>query len=124
VNEERADAVRLGRSQKLRLTAPGREAVDAHQLMVEQARSGTGRAGFEANRSAWANPRGINVEDGLFLVEFAGGERTHQEVARAIERCGASAAEVKKGVLRLLAGGFLEAVPAVAAPPPRNSYRY
>ena len=47
-----AEPLRLGRSQKLRLTAAGREAVDAHQLMVEQARTGSGRAEFEAHRAA------------------------------------------------------------------------
>jgi hypothetical protein len=119
-----AEPLRLGRSQKLRLTAAGREAVDAHQLMVEQARTGSGRAEFEAHRAAWAEPRGIAIGDGLFLVEFSSGDHTHQEIARQLEPCGALPAEVKAGVLRLVALGLLEAVPAAPVPPRRSPYRY
>jgi hypothetical protein len=118
------EPIRLGRSQKLRLTAAGREAVDAHRLMVEQARSGSGRAEFEAHRAAWARPRGIAIEDGLFLVEFSGGDYTHQEIARQLGPCGATPAEVKTGVLRLVGLGLLEAVPDVPVPPRGSSSDY
>jgi hypothetical protein len=118
------EPVRLGRAQKLRLTTAGREAVDAHRLMVERARTVSGRAEFEALRAAWAQPRGIAIEDGLFLVEFSDGDHTHQEIARELEGCGARPSEVKTGVLRLLALGLLEAVPAAPAPPRGSSYRY
>lgn len=124
MSDQNAEPFRLGRAQKLRLTATGREAVDAHRLMVERARSGTGRAEFEASRAAWAQPRGIAPEDGLFLVEFAGHDYTYQQVARELERCGAPPAEVKKGVLRLLALGLLEIVPAQPRPPRRSPYQY
>ena len=123
MSEDTAESFRLGRAQKLRLTAAGQEAVEAHRLMVERARSGTGRAEFEATRAAWAQPRGIAVEDGLFLGEFAGGARTHQEIARQLEPCGALPAEVKKGVLRLLALGLLELVDAEPRPPRPSPYR-
>jgi hypothetical protein len=124
MSAQNPEPFRLGRAQKLRLTAAGREAVDAYRLVVERARTGSGRAEFDAHRAAWAQPRGIAIEDAPFLVEFSDGDHTHQEIARELELCGASPAEVKTGVLRLLALGLLEAVPPTPATPRGSPYRW
>lgn len=111
-----ADGARFGRSQRFRLSPGGVEAAAAYAQMIQQARSGTGRAEFEAARLGWAAPRGLVPEDGLFLVEFGAGERTLAEASRSLESCGTTAREVKAAVQRLLGHGLLE--PVVAPPPP------
>jgi hypothetical protein len=122
VSEETPEKVRFGRSQKFRLTPKGAEAAAAYKLMIEEARSGSGRAQFDAARAAWGTPRGLSAEDGLFLVEFGEGDRTLQEATRNLESSGTTPKEVKAAVEKLLKGGMLEPVPEAPAPvaPPRR----
>lgn len=122
MREENEGKVRFGRAQKFRLSAKGTEAVTAYSTMIEGAKSGTGRAQFDAARQAWSGPRGLVPEDGLFLVEFQAGEKTLAEATRGLESCGTSPKELKAAVTRLLGFGMLEPVPAEPepAPPPRR----
>jgi hypothetical protein len=108
----------LGRSVQLRLSASGREAVDAHRVMIEAARSGNGRAEFEAACTRWAAPRGLVLDDGVFLVAFADGPRTAQQITRDLAETGTRPTEVKDAVMRLIAKGMLERVPV-----PPDSFR-
>ena len=117
MSDESSSPTRLGRSQKLQLTSRGREAVQSYATMIAAARSGTGRAEFDAARSGWSGPRGLSAEDGLFLVEFEGGARTVAEAARALEACGTTPKEVKAAVLHLMELGMLEPVAAPEPPP-------
>lgn len=122
MSDESSSPTRLGRSQKLQLSSRGREAVQAYASMIELARSGTGRAEFDAARKAWGAPRGLAANDGLFLMEFEAGARTLQEAARALEASGTPAKEVKTAVLHLIELGMLETV-APPEPPPAPAYR-
>jgi hypothetical protein len=92
--------------------------------MIEAAKSGTGRAQFDAARAAWGTSLGLPAEDGLYLVEFASGERTVAEATRNLEDCGTTPKEVKAAVERLLKLGMLEPVPAAEPPPPPAPRRY
>ncbi|MDY7225252.1 hypothetical protein [Hyalangium rubrum] len=116
MSDETPEKIRFGRSQKFRLSQKGTEAVTEYKLMLEKARSGSGRAQFDAARAAWGVPFNLTAEDGLFLVEFSEGDRTLPEATRNLDGCGTTAKEVKAAVERLLACGMLEAV--VAPPPP------
>lgn len=123
MREEGEGKVRFGRAQKFRLSARGAEAATAYTAMIEGAKSGTGRAQFDAARQAWSAPRGLSPEDGLYLVEFQAGDRSVPEAARSLEACGTHPKELKAAVERLLGCGMLEPVPAPApapAPPPRR----
>jgi hypothetical protein len=111
-----AGAARFGRSQRFRLSPEGADAAAAYARMIAEARSGSGRAEFDAARKSWAAPRGLVPEDGLFLVEFEAGPRTLAEASRSLDGCGTTAREVKDAVQRLLGFGLL--VPVVEAPPP------
>ena len=113
---EETEKVRYGRAQKFRLSPKGTEAAASYAAMIEAAKSGTGRAQFDAARAAWGASLGLPAEDGLFLGEFAAGERTIAEATRGLDDCGTTAKEVKAAVERLLKLGMLE-VPTVAAPP-------
>ena len=119
-DEDKPEKVRFGRAQKFRLSPKGSEAANAYATMIQSARSGSGRAQFDAAREGWGASLGLRAEDGLFLADFAAGERTIAEAARSLDGCGTTAKEVKTAVDRLLGLGMLEPVPAppepVAAP--------
>ncbi|NMO18656.1 hypothetical protein HPC49_22505 [Pyxidicoccus fallax] len=121
---EGTEKVRYGRAQKFRLSARGAEAATSYGLMIEAAKGGTGRAQFDAARAQWGAPLGLVAEDGLFLVEFSGGERTIAEAMRNLEGCGTPPKEVKAAVERLLKLGMLEPLPAAPPPPAPPPRRY
>jgi hypothetical protein len=115
-DEDKPEKVRFGRAQKFRLSPRGAEAASAYAAMIEQARSGSGRAQFDAARNGWGTQLGLKAEDGLFIADFAAGPRTIAEAARSLDGCGTTAKEVKAAVDRLLALGILEPVPAPPEP--------
>ncbi|MDC0707240.1 hypothetical protein POL68_02040 [Stigmatella sp. ncwal1] len=123
MSDETKDRVRYGRAQKFQLSPTGSEAVAAYELMLAEARAGSGRAQFDAARASWGAPRGLTAEDGLFLVEFGAGERTIAEAMRNLESCGTTSKELKAAVERLLGCGMLMPVAAPPAPPP-TPHRY
>ncbi|MFZ5446378.1 MAG: hypothetical protein ACOZQL_40700 [Myxococcota bacterium] len=98
------------RSQKFRLSEKGQEAVRAYEVTIAQAKTGHGRAEFEAARAAWGTPRGLTADDAPFLVEFGAG-RTLKETAAALADCGTTPKQVKEATERLLSVGMLEPVP-------------
>ena len=115
-DDDKPERVRFGRAQKFRLSPRGAEAAAAYAEMIQQARSGSGRAQFDAARNGWSASLGLQAEDGLFLADFADGERTLAEASRSLEGCGTTAKEVKAAVERLLALGMVEPVPAPPEP--------
>lgn len=118
------ETVRYGRAQKFRLSSKGAEAAASYAAMIEAAKNGTGRAQFDAARATWGASLGLVAEDGLYLGEFAAGERTVSEATRNLEDCGTPAKEVKAAVARLLKLGLLEPLPAAAPPPAPAARRY
>jgi hypothetical protein len=121
---EETEKVRFGRAQKFRLSPKGAEAAASYAAMIEAAKSGSGRAQFDAARASWGASLGLASDDGLFLVEFVPGERTVAEAARSLESCGTTAKEVKAAVERLLKLGMLEPLPAEPPPPAPPPRRY
>ena len=113
LNDEKPEKVRYGRSQKFRLSEKGAEAVTAYEVTIAAARSGTGRAEFDAARKAWSAPRGLAPEDAQYLVEFGVAGRTLKETADSLRDCGTSQKDVKDATDRLIGFGMLEAVPVV-----------
>ncbi|SEM16611.1 hypothetical protein SAMN05444354_112156 [Stigmatella aurantiaca] len=124
MSDETKERVRYGRAQKFQLSPRGSEAVAAYELMLAEARSGSGRAQFDAARASWGAPRGLASEDGLFLVEFGAGDRTIAEAMSNLEDCGTTAKELKAAVDRLLSCGMLQPVAAPPPPPAPAPRRY
>ncbi len=125
MGDETVEKVRFGRAQKFRLSPKGSEAAASYALMIEGAKEGTGRAQFDAARSAWGSSLGLAAEDGLYLVEFGEAARTIPEAVQNLESCGTTAKEVKAAVERLLKHGMLEPLPSAPpppAPPPRRHW--
>lgn len=110
-DDTKPQKVRYGRSQKFRLSEKGNEAVQAYEVTIAAARSGHGRAEFDAARKAWSAPRGLAPEDAQYLVEFGKAGRTLKETADALRDCGTSPKDVKDATERLIGFGMLEVVP-------------
>ena len=106
-----SEKVRYSRSQKFRLSEKGAEAVRAYEVTIAEARTGHGRAEFEAARNAWGTPRGLTADDATFLVEFGLNGRTLKETAESLADCGTTPKQVKDAADRLLGLSMIEAVP-------------
>ena len=106
---------RWPRGQKFGLSAAGAVAEKGHREAVQLARA-QGRAALDAAQTTWAAPLNVLPGDGIVLSEFASGGRMGiGDVARALEDCGITAAEVKSAVDRLAEAGLIEPSGTAAA---------
>ncbi len=105
---------RWPRGQKFLASQAGREAAAAYRQAVHDARA-MGRGALDAAQEAWGAPLGVKGGDGVVLCELQDGKRSIADVARALEECGTSAAEVKDAIDRLTEAGLVEAAPGAAA---------
>ena len=106
-----SDGPRWPRGQKFTLSLAGREAHEAHRTAVLSAR-GLSRASLDAALAAWAAPRQVEPGDGVLLGELLGEPRGLSELTRAFEDAGASSAEVRSALGRLVTAGLVDLVPA------------
>ncbi len=102
---------RWPRGQKFSLSLAGREAQEAHRTAVLSAR-GQSRAALDAALSAWAAPRQVEPSDGVLLGELLERTRGLPDLTRSLEASGASGAEIRAALGRLVAAGLVEAIPA------------
>jgi hypothetical protein len=102
---------RWPRGQKFNLSLRGAAAEAAYREAVATARA-SGRAALDAAQQAWAAPFGVHAGDGVIL-----GGRSIADVARALEDCGTTQADVKAAIDRLTDAGLVEpaAAPEAAA---------
>jgi hypothetical protein len=105
---------RWPRGQKFTLSERGVAAEAAYREMIAGARS-SGRAALGAAQVEWASPLGVAPTDGVVLSELRTGKRSIAEIARALEDCGTTAAEVKSAVDRLTDALLVEPAPMSAA---------
>lgn len=116
------DGPRWPRGQKFSLSLAGREAQEAYRVAVLSAR-GQSRAALDAALSAWAEPRQVQPGDGVLLGELLERPRGLTDLIRGLEDAGASAAEIRAAVARLVASSLVDAVPLKPAdePAPRST---
>ncbi len=105
---------RWPRGQKFRISLLGDEADLAYREAIQLSRAQGRDALFAAERS-WAEPRRVKATDGVILAELRGGKKSIADVARALEDCGTTPAEVKDSVDRLVEAGLVEPASAGAA---------
>jgi hypothetical protein len=121
LNTKMSDGPRWPRGQKFTLSAMGVQAEEAYRGAVLEARA-VSRSALDAALAAWAAPRQVASGDGVILGELRAKPRGLQDLARALEDAGTSAAEVRASVDRLFKAGLLEPVPlasrAVEPAPP------
>lgn len=113
-----SDGPRWPRGQKFTLSLAGREAHEAHRAAVLSAR-GLSRSALDAALAAWAAPRQVDPGDGVLLGELLDKPRGLSDLTRAFENAGASAAEVRSAVARLVSSGLVDLVAAVRQDDPR-----
>jgi hypothetical protein len=105
---------RWPRGQKFALSERGVEAEVAYRDAVAAARS-SGRSALEQAQRQWAAPLGVAPQDGVVLGELRAGRRSIAELARALEDCGTTAADVKAAIDRLTDALLVDAPPVAAA---------
>ena len=105
---------RWPRGQKFTLSAAGVAAEASYREIIAAARS-SGRSALDAAQRAWAEPLGILPGDGVVLSELRAGKRSIADLAKALDDCGVTLADVKAAVDRLTDALLVEPVPADAA---------
>jgi hypothetical protein len=105
---------RWPRGQKFVLTNSGTEAEGAYREAVHTARA-QGRAALDLAQRGWAAPLRLEPGDGVVLSEIRPGRRSIAEVAKGLDDCGTSLAEVKASVDRLAEAGLIEPAPTTTS---------
>ncbi|GEJ59002.1 hypothetical protein [Anaeromyxobacter diazotrophicus] len=105
---------RWPRGQKFMLSERGVVAESTYRDALHAARA-QGRTALDAAQRAWSEPLQLQPSDGVVLGELRGGKRSIADIARTLEDCGTSPAEVKAAIDRLTDAGLVEAVPAAIA---------
>jgi len=106
---------RWPRGQRFSLSPLGVESAATYRQAVAGARA-QGRDSLETAERAWAVPRLLAPGDGVVLCQIEPGRCSLGDLARALEPCGVTAAEVKAAVDRLADAGLIEPVPGAAQP--------
>ena len=105
---------RWPRGQKFGLSPAGTAAEERYREAVQAARA-QGRNALESAQRGWASPLAVEPGDGVVLGELRGGKKSIADVARGLEECGTTAAEVKSAMDRLADAGLIEPVQAAVA---------
>jgi hypothetical protein len=100
---------RWPRGQKFAITSSGLAAAARYREAVQLARGG-GRNALEVAQEAWAASFGAKAGDGVVLGELSSGKHAIADVARALDSCGTTLADVKASVDRLVELGLVEPV--------------
>ena len=105
---------RWPRGQKFVMSISGVAAESAYREAVQAARA-QGRGALDAAQQAWAVPLRVQPSDGVVLGELRSGRKSIADLARGLEECGTSLAEVKSAVDRLTDARLVEPMPAAIA---------
>src|SRR5512133_3701036 len=105
---------RWPRGQKFLTSPSGLVAETEYRDAVQRARA-QGRGALESAQQGWSAPRGLDAIDGVVLGELRSGQKSIADVARALEGCGTTPAEVKASIDRLATSGLIEPVVNAAA---------
>ncbi len=108
----REEGTRWPRGQKFRLTALGQDVEARYQAVLLEARQAGGRAAFDEATKTFAAPLGIQPGDGTFLGELKAQPRSIVELMESLQDGGATKAEVKSALDRLIAAKLAEPVAA------------
>ncbi len=114
---DREPGRRWPRSQRFALSSKGAQAEQRYREMIAASRAQSGRASFDAARTAWAEPLRLEPNDGLYLGELEPGPRTLAELTQSLEATGTTRREVKAALERLIDAGMIEPRGEPAAAP-------
>jgi molybdopterin biosynthesis enzyme len=116
-NESSTPRSKWSRSQRVRLTAAGREAERTYRQEIVASRVEAGRKSFDAARCEWAARLSLEPTDGLYLGELVEAPRTIPEIAASLDGYGPQRADVRAAIERLVRVRMLELVAPPSAPP-------
>ncbi len=105
---------RWPRGQRFALSQSGAAAHVAYSTAIQEARA-LGRSALEAAQASWARSLGVSPGDGVVLSELRDGQHSIAEIARALEGCGTTSAEVKQAIDRLVEAKVVEPWPGPQA---------
>jgi hypothetical protein len=105
---------RWPRGQRFTLSPSGVSAHAAYLAAIQDSRS-SGRSALETAQASWARELGVEPDDGVVLSELRNGHRSIAEIARSLEACGTTSAEVKQAIDRLVGAGAVEPSPGPQA---------
>jgi len=105
---------RWPRGQRFILSSKGTVAEAAYREAVQAVRA-LGREALSAAQGAWALPLNLDPADGVVLGELRAGRKSLAEIARGLEECGTSPAEVKAAIDRLSESGLVDPAPPAGA---------
>jgi hypothetical protein len=109
---DRTPGARFPRGQKFQITQAGLEAEDRYQAALQASRERGGRAALDEATAAWASALGVTPGDAVYLTELRAGTRTISDLAESLESAGATKAEAKAAIERLIKAGLADPVPA------------
>jgi hypothetical protein len=110
---------RWPRGQKFVLSTAGVAAESSYRDAVQFARA-QGRSALDSAQQAWAAPHRIAPTDGVVLGELRSGRKSIADIAKGLEDCGTSAADVKAAVDRLTDAGLVEPAPITSQVAPER----
>ncbi len=89
------------------LTPAGRSAEASYRAQIVSSRAHSGRASFDAARTAWAASLGLDPDDGAYLGELRGGPLKLGKIAEALAVCGKKRVDAVAALERLLDAGLV-----------------
>lgn len=104
---DRPQKMRWPRAQRFSLSTQGAAAESAYREQIVASRQTTGRASFDAARTAWALHHGLQADDGLYLAEVAGGPVSLPQIVDSLESCGKNRTDAIAALERLADAGML-----------------
>ena len=106
---ERPQKRRWPRSQKFALSAKGTEAEAEYRELIVASRSTSGRASYDAARTAWASKWSVQPDDGVYLGQLARGPAKIEEIVPELEDCGKTRKDCIEAIDRLFDAGMIAA---------------
>lgn len=102
------ERLRWPRTHKFNLSTKGREAETEYRERIAASRDHSGRASFDAARTAWATAWKLQSEDGLYLSEMVSGSATLPQLLTAMLDSGQTRKDVLDALARLDDAGMFE----------------
>jgi len=99
--------LRWPRSQRFTLSSSGVEAETTYRSSIVASRTADGRASFDAARVAWAEPLGVQPDDGVYLCEIRDRPLRLSDLVEALAACDKTRQDAMDALSRLVDAGLV-----------------
>lgn len=104
---DKPQRLRWPRSQRFKLSINGIAAEETYRSSVVASRALEGRASYDAARIAWAEPLGIEPDDGVYLCEISTKPIRLGDLVEALASCDKTRKEAVDALGRLFDAGLV-----------------